>query len=713
MKFLRFLDQNLNQVIQSTRIHNEAWRSQYGLIFLYKRHFSTIPRRSLCKEDDSILPVLIVGAGPVGLVLSILLTKLGVRCAILEKSKAFSSHPQAHFINNRTMEVFRKLDGLAEEIQKFQPPVDLWRKFIYCTSLSGSVLGSVDHMQPQDFEQIVSPVTVAHFSQYKLIKLLLKKIENLDFKIHEGDRAVRDKEIMMGHECLSFSVTDDCINVTCSFHKEGQTLKKDIRCGFLVGTDGAGSIVRKLAGIEMQGERDLQKLVSVHFNSKGLGRYLLKKKPGMLFFIFNTEAIGVLVAHDLQQGEFVLQVPYYPPQQNLDDFSPKRCEDLIFKLVGHELEDVAVIDIKPWVMHAEVAEKFSSFNNRILLAGDAAHRFPPAGGFGMNTGIQDAHNLAWKLAAVVNSIAPTRLLNTYETERKPIALSNTALSVQNFKAAMEVPAALGLDPTVANSVHRVINDGLGSILPSRVQRVILDGIFSIGRSQLSKTILNEKNPLGLSRLAQLKRIFEEGKSLQLQFPAEDLGFRYKEGALVSERSLTHDADNVPTGRRRDYVPSSEPGSRLPHMKLRSLSSVSNKSPAIILKDVFSTLDVVSGDKLEFALIIAPIESSYNLAHAMVKVAEKYKICVKVCVIWPNNCANDSARCYEETYVNVVEVKKSPTSPSWWDLCGMSDKGAILVRPDEHIAWRARSEVRYPSYEMDRVFSVVLRHTKEI
>ena len=75
------------------------------------------------------------------------------------------------------------------------------------------------------------------------------------------------------------------------------------------------------------------------------------------------------------------------------------------------------------------------------------------------------------------------------------------------------------------AVHRVINDGLGSILPSRVQRVILDGIFSIGLSQLSKTILNEKNPLGLSRLAQLKRIFEEGKSLQLQFPAEDLGFR--------------------------------------------------------------------------------------------------------------------------------------------------------------------------------------------
>lgn len=702
MRILRFIKRNLNNhVLHITRNKNEAKRGNLGVIFQQKREFSALPGKF--KVEDSILPVLIVGAGPVGLTLALLLTKLGVRCAVLEKSKAFSRHPQAHFINNRSMEVFRKLDSLAEEIQQFQPPVDLWRKFIYCTSLSGSVLGSVDHMQPQDFEQVVSPVSVAHFSQYKLIRLLLKKLESLDFKFHEGDGALIEREILMGHECLSFDATDHCINVTSSFHKDGQTLKRDIQCGFLVGTDGAGSTLRKLAGIEMQGERDLQKLVSVHFMSQALGRYLLEKRPGMLFFIFNTEAIGVLVAHDLQQGEFVLQVPYYPPQQNLEDFSPKLCEDLIFKLVGHELEDITVIDIKPWVMHAEVAEKFLSFNNRVFLAGDAAHRFPPAGGFGMNTGIQDAQNLAWKLAAVVNGIVPTKLLSTYETERRPIALFNTALSVQNFRAAMEVPAALGLDPTVANSVHRVINESLGSILPSRVQRVVLDGLFSMGRAQLSEAILNEKNPLGLSRLARLKRIFEEGKSLQLQFPAEDLGYRYKEGALVIDRHIIHDADNVPTGRRRDYVPSSEPGSRLPHMKVRSLSGISDK-------DTFSTLDLLSGDKVEFVLIIAPVESSYNLAHAMQKVAEKFKVLVKVCIIWPDNSANHAAPCSVGNSINVIEVKRSPNSPSWWDLCGMNDRGAILVRPDEHIAWRAMSEIRYPSYEMDKVFSVVLGHT---
>ncbi|KAK1575987.1 hypothetical protein Q3G72_009890 [Acer saccharum] len=115
-------------------------------------------------SNDTVLPVLIVGGGPVGLVLSILLTKLGIKCSVLEKNKAFSKHPQARFINNRSLEVFRKLDGLAEEIERSQPPVELWRKFIYCTSLTGSILGSVDQMQPQDLEKVVSLVSVAHFS---------------------------------------------------------------------------------------------------------------------------------------------------------------------------------------------------------------------------------------------------------------------------------------------------------------------------------------------------------------------------------------------------------------------------------------------------------------------------------------------------------------------------------------------------------------------
>lgn len=166
-----------------------------------------------------------------------------------------------------------------------------------------------------DFEQVVSPVSVAHFSQYKLMRLLLKQLENLNFQVHASEELEglnhgipKEREILMDHECVSIDANNDCVTVTASFFKNGEYIKRNIRCNILVGTDGAGSTVRKLAGIEMKGESELQNLVSVHFLSRDLGQYLLNKTPGMLFFIFNTEAIGVLVAHDLKEGEFVFQV---------------------------------------------------------------------------------------------------------------------------------------------------------------------------------------------------------------------------------------------------------------------------------------------------------------------------------------------------------------------------------------------------------------------
>ncbi|KAL3649866.1 hypothetical protein CASFOL_006269 [Castilleja foliolosa] len=666
--------------------------------------------------EGSPLPVLIVGAGPVGLVLSILLTKLGVKCTVLEKSGAFSRHPQAHFINNRSMEIFLKLNGLADEILRYQPPVDLWRKFIYCTSLTGSVLGSVDHMKPQDFERTVSPVSVAHFSQYKLTSLLIKQLEDIDFHIRSNgltnsdNNKLAERAILMGHECSAINLTENGVSVSAYVKTEGKKhVTKDFHCKFVVATDGAGSTVRKLMGIGMSGEHDLQKLISVHFISQDLGRYLINERPGMLFFVFNTEAIGVIVAHDLKQGEFVLQVPFYPPQQKFEDFSSRMCKKLISELVGRELSDINVVDVKPWVMHAEVADAFLGGNNRIILAGDAAHRFPPAGGFGMNTGIQDAHNLAWKLASVIKGIAPPSIISTYETERRQIANFNTALSVENFKAAMAVPAALGLNPGLANSVHRTINNTLGSILPSDLQRVILDGIFSIGRMQVSDSLLNENNPLGSSRLSKLKQIFDEGKSLQLQFPAEDIGFsQYTKGALVPDDDSLSSAQESPTGRRRNYVPSSDPGSRLPHMKIQPLSSLSTE-------DAFSTLDLVSGDNIEFLLIIAPIKESYRLAQSAFKVAAEFKVPLKVCVMWQekltitNGIDSRTELLPWKNFIDVIEAKGScHNSPSWWDICQMTDGGAILVRPDEHIAWRAKSEIKNdPLLVFKNIFRSVL------
>ncbi|XP_015161171.1 putative polyketide hydroxylase, partial [Solanum tuberosum] len=236
-----------------------------------------------------------------------------------------------------------------------------------------------------DFDQIASPVSVAHFSLYKLSRILLKHLEKLGFHMVNSEKreygSIGEREIFMGHECIAINGADHGVTVTASFLSKGKYATRDIQCHFLVGTDGTGRSVRKSLGISMRGEKDLQKLVSVHFLSQELGQYLINGRPGMLFFIFNKDAIGVLIAHDLKQGKFVLQVPFYPPQHKLEDFSSEMCKRLMFKLAGLELKDVNVMDIKPWVMHLEVAEKFLSCNNRIILAGDAAHRFSPAGGF--------------------------------------------------------------------------------------------------------------------------------------------------------------------------------------------------------------------------------------------------------------------------------------------------------------------------------------------
>eukprot|EP00268_Persea_americana_P056109 TRINITY_DN6577_c0_g2_i4.p1 TRINITY_DN6577_c0_g2~~TRINITY_DN6577_c0_g2_i4.p1 ORF type:complete len:198 (+),score=43.57 TRINITY_DN6577_c0_g2_i4:459-1052(+) len=184
--------------------------------------------------------------------------------------------------------------------------------------------------------------------------------------------------------------------------------------------------------------------------------------------------------------------------------------------------------------------------------------------------------------------------------------------------------------------------------------------------------------------------------------------RYLEGALVPEISdKSQDTTEVPTGRRRDYIPSSEPGSRLPHMNVRVLKAASSEG-------TMSTLDLVCGDKLEFLLIIAPLRESYDLAVAAFKVAEQFKVPIKVCVMWPQSFFDErvgGSKASLEPYTNYIdveEVKRSSSSPSWWEMCQMTNGGAILVRPDEHIACRVKSGVVGDSaLQMENVFSLIL------
>ncbi|CAM6105238.1 unnamed protein product [Calypogeia fissa] len=699
--------------------------------------FNSSAARGLCAAAaaaDFKTPVLIVGAGPVGLSLSILLSKYGIRSMLVERRSELSQHPQSHFVNNRTMEIFRKMEGLESEIKHWQPPLDQWRMFVYSTTLSGPLLGTVDHYQARDAVEWTSPTSVAHFSQHRLLRLLFKRAEKLC--LHptnpDPDSDINLEGILLGHKLLSLEANPEGVLVRMTASVGGLNALKDVQCSYLVATDGAGSSVRRLLGVSMQGEVAMQNLISVHFFSEELGRYLSINRPAMLYFVFNASAIAVIVAHNLQLGEFIAQIPYYPPHQAFEDFKKEVCRSIIQEVSGIQNLEMEIKSVKKWVMDAQVADSFCGGLGRIFIAGDAAHCFPPAGGFGMNTGIQDAHNLAWKLAATLNGYAPPDLLFTYESERRPIAKANTALSVENFKAAVAIPTALGLNPSAARVAQKIVSSG-DPWLPKSLQRTILGGVFTMARLQLSPIVLNRLNPVGSSRIAQVKQILERGESLQLQFPAEDLGFRYESGALLPEESGSNDVDPGSLNsrdtmkRRHKYAPSTRPGARLPHCFISNIGQDNQISETA----VFSTLDLLSSDRLCFLFLTGPGRSGSLWGAAALESVKTCSMPIRVAVMWPEGSAKrlwtsfvqsaqnhqQSELTEEESYMlyewgyenrdNVIQVEEF--LGAWWDLCTVPASGAILIRPDDHIAWRTKLHATSEaSLKVQRVLKRVLR-----
>eukprot|EP00897_Mesotaenium_endlicherianum_P009928 jgi/Mesen1/8964/ME000056S08369 len=752
-------------------------------------------RASSTKLISRKVPVVIVGAGPVGLTLSFLLSKLGVQSLVIERARVLTQHPQAHVINTRTMEIFRHMDGLADEISSQQPPLDHWRSFVYCQSMTGQILGSVDHFEVEEVfvmlivnllsrcflsvfgglalsaddpqcarSQPKSPVGIAHLAQHRLLPLLFRRAEAAGLALQTqsqsappldshlspsswtSDARLPSGPILMGHTCTGFQILPDGVHVRCAppvqtggaakqgseahaaahlrdghnhsrragdtsshshappsigtprndtgndargnSHGAGTNVSSEgvaapdaavdgcahIHCEYLVAADGAGSRIRRELGVAMEGDAQLQHFVNVHFCSRALGAALLapgaRARPAMLYFVFNERAIAVVVAHDLARGEFVAQV----------------CRDLIETLAGMPLADMDIRGVRSWTMSAQVAEQFvcsgdgmqsqvtssgkASTPPRVLLAGDAAHSFPPAGGFGMNTGVQDAHNLAWKLAAVLSHLAPPALLDSYNSERHQVAKANSALSVANFRAGLRVPAALGLDMANLKMLQRMVSLPPVSLLPLPAQRLALEQGMALGRAQLAPWMLSPGNLIGRARLAAVKRVLDGGDSLQLLFPAEDLGFRYEAGALVPEEGKeellgARRRRPLVTGRRREYVPSCEPGARLPHHPMLLLprgpsvleslherllplavqnneihSSLYNstatkpKGKARKESKVISTLDLISGCHLAFLLLAPATEGGKAWLEAAVVVSRALGTTINVALVLP-------------------------------------------------------------------------------
>ena len=477
------------------------------------------------------VPALIVGGGPVGLYASSLLSAYGMPSLLAERSSHGAAHPRAHLINTRSMELLREL-GIERAIREQTPPLDEWRHFRYCTSVLGSQIAAQDHMGGREWAALseASASPMAHLSQPKLEALLKSEAER---RAPDGGG-----ELLFGYECVRFEQHAD--GVTAELRRvadaadaaggradqpeENRPEELTVEADYLVACDGAHSRVRRALGLRLRGPPPLQHFKSVHFVAPALAPLLREQgREAMLYFCFNRGAVAVLVAHNIAQGEWVAQLPFFPGLQDADALDRDACTRGIAACLGAAaggsrddahggVRDGAVgvgdahgggrgdgatapveFEVKSigsWAMsskvlhrlslarsllpscsgapcpspipagctwslsHSQVLERLSL--GRVHALGDAAHQFPPAGAFGANTGLQDAHNLCWKLAAVHHGLAHPKLARTYDEERRPVALANARLAVHNYHRGLRVAHALGLPSELPHTVASVL-----------------------------------------------------------------------------------------------------------------------------------------------------------------------------------------------------------------------------------------------------------------
>ncbi|WP_283133369.1 FAD-dependent monooxygenase [Rhizohabitans arisaemae] len=351
--------------------------------------------------------VLVVGGGLVGLSTAVFLAWHGVGTTVVERRPHELLHPRARAINPRTVELYRSV-GLEEAILKGRSRVyDDRSEILYAETLTGEELRRVPMTPPAppNGGDAVSPCPWAPIDQDKLEILVRARAEALGADVRFSTELV--------------SLAHDETGVTATLAGGGR-----IRARYAIGADGHRSLVRDLLGIPATGPGGLGRTVNFVFTAD-LGQAMRGRHIGVAH-LSEPEPGTVLLPHD-GAGRWVLGIPYHPEQgQTLADFTPDRCAETVRAAAG--LPGLAVT-VEPqladgttalaYEIEGRVAQRFRA--GRVFLVGDAAHVMPPTGAFGASTGIQDAHNLAWKLAAVLRGRAGDALLDTYDAERRPVA----------------------------------------------------------------------------------------------------------------------------------------------------------------------------------------------------------------------------------------------------------------------------------------------------
>jgi putative polyketide hydroxylase len=538
--------------------------------------------------SDERAPVLVVGGGVAGLTAAVSLARQGVRALLVERHPGTSMYPRARGVNGRTMELLREL-GLEGTVRRrgeqLAPSIGIYSGTTLVQMLEargdGGWLGRLMRRRAMAGRgSKKSPTSPARITQDDLEPMLLytARDEGVDARFSTELTEVRQE--------------DAAIVATLVDRQTGE--RRSVRADYLIAADGARSPVRTAIGIGLAGPGVLSHQLNVYFRADLTS--LVKGREFSMCTVENPDVRGLFASVN-NSDLWVFHVSYDPERgERPEDFPVDRCAALIRKGIGLPDLAVEVKGVSPWQSTVRLADTFR--RGRIFLAGDAAHIMPPWGGFGANTAMQDAHNLAWKLAAVLAGRAGPALLDTYEAERRPVAAAVSAIA--------------------------------GS--------------------------MNDEHGLMATR-GGLRLIW----TMRKVFPYLLVGYGYTSTAIVAEPGASPGPGTTELRGR--------PGTRAPHVWLE------RDGTRLSTLDLFGRHVVLLAGREATAWIDAARRVAASLAIAI-----------------------DTLRI--DTDVRDVDRR-------WHAACGVGATGALLVRPDGFVAWRAKGRSVAPEEALRRALTQVL------
>jgi 2-polyprenyl-6-methoxyphenol hydroxylase-like FAD-dependent oxidoreductase len=533
--------------------------------------------RSGNSQSSEDVDVLIIGGSMVGLSAALLLALHEVDCLAVERHTGTAIHPRAGHFHLRTMEILRSA-GLEESVRRrsveqYHPDGGINN----VESLAGREIASYFPNLNAGVEEF-SPTVRLFIDQDALEPILRTRAQELGARLSYRV------------ECVA--IAQDAEGVTATLHDLESGARKDVRARYVVAADGNRSRTREWLGIGMRGHGLLSNSITIYFRTEvDLAPLLEGRYQGVnyvtnpvlrgFFRLDRTGNRGFLVVNligDTSRSEIVAAYPSAPWANVAGNMTEERALELVRAAIGVPEIPVVIEDVATWQAVADSAERYR--HGRVFLAGDAAHVVPPNGGFGGNTGVQDAHNLAWKLALVLGGVAGPELLETYDAERRPIG-------------------ELTVEQAYARYVTRV-----APYLGTEGMQPLVDDI------------------------------------------SMEIGHRYASSAVVLEPGCApalHEHPHQSTGR---------PGSRAPHVFLARGDRR------------ISTLDLFGRS---FVLLAAADGGAWR--DAALRAADRLRLALDSYVVGDGELLDPQLR--------------------FADAFGISGAGAVLVRPDGIVAWRAK------------------------